>query len=73
MSTALLEAPLTLALRERRPTLAELLDATWRHATADGSADCPICHGPMHAEPSGSGGGGVAGAARCDSCGTTLA
>jgi hypothetical protein len=70
MSTALLEAPLTLALGERRPTLAELLDATWRHATADGSADCPICHGAMHAEPGGGAGGG---AARCDSCGTTLA
>jgi nitrate/TMAO reductase-like tetraheme cytochrome c subunit len=67
MSTALLEAPLTLALRERRPTLAELLDATWRHATTNGSADCPICHGAMHAQPGG------AGAARCDSCGTTLA
>jgi ribosomal protein S27E len=70
MSSALLEAPHRLALRERRPTLAELLDATWRHATTDGSADCPICHGAMHADPNG---GAAAAAARCDSCGTTLA
>ena len=72
MSTALLEAPIgAFAARPaggRRPTLAELLDATWRQATTHGTADCPICHAEMRAP------GGAAGAApRCTSCGTTLA
>jgi hypothetical protein len=72
MSTALLEAPATLFADRRRAepagggrtTLAELLDDTWRAARADADAECPMCHAPMHLE---------AGAARCGSCGTTLA
>jgi hypothetical protein len=78
MSTALLEAPLRLTLRDRRPTLVEALDATLRRAREDGEADCPICHAAMHAEPGadvapGGGAAAGAGAARCSSCGTTLA
>jgi hypothetical protein len=67
VSTVLLEAPLGLpaARPGGRPTLAELLDGTWRRATTEGQADCPICHAAMHAEA------GAAGA-RCESCGTTL-
>ena len=72
MSTALLEAPIgayaMAAAHGRRPTLAELLDATWRQATTHGTADCPICHAEMQAAP-----GTAGGAARCASCGTTLA
>jgi len=71
MSTALLEAPIgafpAQAADGRRPTLAELLDATWRQATAHGTADCPICHAEMRAPA------GDPSAVRCTSCGTTLA
>jgi hypothetical protein len=75
MSTALLEAPLRHRLSDRRPTLAELLDATWQHAREAGTADCPICHAAMHAEPgpAAAGSAGRAAIARCGSCGTTLA
>jgi hypothetical protein len=69
MSAALLEAPLRHRLSERRPTLAEVLDATWQQAREAGTADCPICHAAMHAE---AGPAGPARAARCESCGTTL-
>jgi hypothetical protein len=72
MSTALLEAPIRAfaaqAADGRRPTLAELLDATWRQATTHGTADCPICHAEMRAT-----GGAADAAARCTGCGTTLA
>jgi hypothetical protein len=47
-----------------RPTLEELLDATWQSARASGTADCPVCHATMHAANA---------AARCEGCGTTLA
>jgi hypothetical protein len=47
-----------------RPTLEELLDATWQSARASGAADCPVCHATMHAAND---------AARCEGCGTTLA
>jgi hypothetical protein len=66
MSSALLDAP-TLddqGAGGRRPTLAELLDGTWRSARGQGEADCPLCHSPMHIAD---------GVARCDGCGTTLA
>jgi hypothetical protein len=74
MSSALLDAP-GVALRPagagagtdaaggHRPTLSELLTETLRTARAQSEADCPLCHGPMHAAD---------GAARCESCGTTL-
>jgi hypothetical protein len=69
MSTALLEAPrgrlAAQAAGGRRPTLAELLDATWRHAKETGTADCPVCHAEMQARHGAE--------ARCTSCGTTLA
>ena len=71
MSTALREAPIGAfaahAADGRRPTLAELLDATWRQATEAGTADCPFGHAEMQAPD------GAAAAARCTSCGTTLA
>jgi hypothetical protein len=69
--TTTLEAPTTLfatPFREReaggaRPTLEELLDATWRSANAHAQADCPMCRAPMRLEQ---------GRARCEGCGTTL-
>jgi hypothetical protein len=72
MSTALLEAPSTLfapaphsgAAGGRRPTLEELLDATWRTARSHAEAECPVCHGAMHLQGE---------LARCGGCGTTLA
>jgi tRNA(Ile2) C34 agmatinyltransferase TiaS len=69
MSSALMDAPTFAARRalrpagERRPTLAERLESTLRAAHAHEAADCPLCHGPMHA---------AGGAARCESCGSTL-
>jgi hypothetical protein len=71
MSAAVLDAPATLFAEARdagpaggrRTTLAELLDGTWRAARAGADAECPMCHSAMHLS---------AGAARCDSCGTTL-
>jgi hypothetical protein len=66
MSSALLDAPTVdhHGAGGRRPTLAELLDGTWRSARGQGEADCPLCHGAMHLAD---------GVARCDGCGTTLA
>jgi len=71
MSATLLEAPGTrlagtpraASAGGRRPTLEELLDATWRTACSHAEAECPVCHAGMHAED---------GLARCGGCGTTL-
>jgi hypothetical protein len=68
MSSALMDAPTMLFASARpdgggRPTLEELLDATWRNARADGSADCPVCHATMHLDGD---------MARCDGCGSAL-
>ena len=80
MSGALLDAP-TLPLghkqpagRDRparggqpagggRPTLEELLASTLQAARTQAEADCPLCHAEMRY---------ANGAARCESCGTTL-
>jgi hypothetical protein len=68
MTSALMDAPAMLFASARpaggrRPTLEELLDATWRNARAGGSADCPVCHATMHQAD---------GTARCEGCGTQL-
>ena len=71
MSAAeLLEAPATRfasprarAAGGRRPTLEDLLDATWRSARSHAEAECPVCHAAMHLEDD---------RARCGGCGTTL-
>ena len=65
MSSALLDAPaLPFGVAGGgRPTLEELLDATWQSARACGSAECPVCHATMQL---------AVDAARCGSCGTTL-
>jgi hypothetical protein len=71
MTTALLESRPSLfgEARRMRPakgrgiTLEELLESTLRSARAGGTAECPVCHAPMHAED---------GAARCSGCGSTL-
>jgi hypothetical protein len=69
MSTALLDAPRRSAPRRARtagsgrPTLAELLTGTLHAARARNDAECPVCHGSMRFEQ---------GAARCESCGTSL-
>jgi tRNA(Ile2) C34 agmatinyltransferase TiaS len=71
MTTALLEAPLSLfgEARRLRPadgsgiTLEELLERTLRSARADGVAECPVCHARMQVEGE---------AARCSGCGSTL-
>jgi hypothetical protein len=66
MSSALLDAPARRlhTAGGRRPTLAELLDGTWRSVRGQGEADCPLCDSAMHLAD---------GVARCDGCGTTLA
>jgi hypothetical protein len=64
MSGALLDAPtLPLGLSRSRPTLEDLLASTLHAARTQAEADCPLCEGPMHFAD---------GAARCDSCGSTL-
>jgi tRNA(Ile2) C34 agmatinyltransferase TiaS len=71
MTSALLESPLSL-FGEARPvraaggrgiTLEERLESALRSVHAEGVAECPVCHGRMHAE---------AAAARCSRCGSTL-
>jgi hypothetical protein len=71
MTTALLEPPARLsggspweaAASGRRVTLEERLRATWRAATAEGVADCPLCGSRMTISDA---------AAECGSCGTRL-
>jgi hypothetical protein len=71
MSTALLDSPMGVmgdprdarGAGRRRMTLAERLDREWRVLQAEGRAQCPACHGPMHLS---------GGAGRCGGCGAVL-
>jgi hypothetical protein len=70
MTSALLDSPAVgfrtgggQAAGGRRPTLAELLSGTLHAARSQAQADCPLCHAEMRY---------ANGAARCESCGTTL-
>jgi tRNA(Ile2) C34 agmatinyltransferase TiaS len=64
MSAAVMDAPATLFTSDRRRTLEDLLEVSWRRAHVDGATECPVCAETMHA----------AGAqANCSNCGTTLA
>ena len=64
MSAAVMDAPATsLFASDRRRTLEDLLEVSWRSAHASGETECPVCAATMHAE------GAIA---RCDDCGTTL-
>ncbi len=47
-----------------RLTLEQLLDSVWEGLRAGGTAECPVCDGPM--QRTGPGG------ARCGRCGTTM-
>jgi hypothetical protein len=66
MSAAVMDAPATLFTPravERRRTLEDLLESTWRSAHASGEADCPVCAATMHLEGT---------QASCGNCGTAL-
>jgi len=48
----------------RRLTLEQKLGSVWEGLRADGTAECPICHGMMK--------GAGTGSARCRDCGSEL-
>jgi hypothetical protein len=68
MTGALLESPGRLSARppeggRRGLTLEQHLSGSWRAVQAHGSAECPVCRGPMTLS---------GGSARCEGCGSRL-
>ena len=64
-------APAAERLGDGRMTLEERLNAALHEARTNGSAECPVCHGPMTCAGDG-GEGAAAVVADCGGCGSQL-